>query len=121
MIQSLAQKFSWLDILVGLEQFFHCARSRVDSAKLQRTLEDYARHQDEHQADKFVLETTKSMLHRKVHTLDIALEATKDEISQGFLDGFSVALVQFQAIYPDLDTSSFDPFKIVMDGNIFNE
>jgi len=37
------------------------------------------------------------------------------------VDGFSVVLEQFQAIYPDLDTSFFDPFKIVVDGKIIDE
>ncbi|KAK7377541.1 hypothetical protein VNO80_02967 [Phaseolus coccineus] len=91
------------------------------STKLQCTLKDYTKHRDEHQANKVVLDTTESMLHNKVHTLDTALEAAKDVIARGFVDGFSATLKQFQAIYPDLDTSSFNPIKIVVDGEIVDE
>jgi len=37
------------------------------------------------------------------------------------MDGVIVALEQFQTIDPELDTSSFNPFKIVVGGKIVDE
>jgi len=56
-----------------------------------------------------------------VQTLDTTLKATKDDIARGFVDGFSVALEQFRTLYPALDQSEFDPFKIGVDGKIVEE
>lgn len=66
-------------------------------------------------------DTIESMFHNKVHTLDTALDVAKDEIAWGFMDGVIVALEQFQTIDPELDTSSFNPFKIVVGGKIVDE
>lgn len=64
---------------------------------------------------------SRNLLQSKVQTLDTALEATKEEIDHEFVDGFSATFEQFQAVYPDLDQSKFDPFKVVVDGKIVEE
>ncbi|KAK7355162.1 hypothetical protein VNO80_14410 [Phaseolus coccineus] len=57
------------------------AQDRDDAlGKLQRTMEDYARHREEHQAANRARESTKSMLHNKISTLDTALVTAKDKI-----------------------------------------
>lgn len=53
--------------------------------------------------------------------LDGALDTAKDEISQSFVNGFKVTLEKFRAVYPDLDQSNFDPFKVVVDNKIVDE
>ncbi|KAK7356328.1 hypothetical protein VNO80_15597 [Phaseolus coccineus] len=60
-------------------------------------------------------------LRLKKKTLDAALEAAKDEIAYGFVDGFSATMEHFWALYPDLNQSEFDPFKIVVNGKITKE
>jgi len=65
--------------------------------------------------------SSEHLLQNKVQTLDTALEAAKDEIARGFVDGFSAAVEQFCALYPALDQSEFDPFKIVVDEKIIEE
>jgi len=82
--------------------------------KLQQALSELAKKREEFFASESLLQT-------KVQTLDTALEAAKDKIAHGFVDGFSAALEQFRAIYPDLDQLKFDPFKIVVDGKILEE
>ncbi|KAL9315745.1 hypothetical protein ACSQ67_016746 [Phaseolus vulgaris] len=110
MIQSLAQKLSWLDNLSGLEQTVHTNRSRVDCneiqmKEMQQELEEakkvtnkleevcqqlvklefkiYGTSQDRddvyaklQRTLAFVWDTIGSKLDNKVHTLDIALEAS---------------------------------------------
>jgi len=93
-------------------QLHDSSRDRDDPHfKLQQTLTEMSLKQKE-------FATTENLLQTKVQTLDTALEAAKDEIARGFVDGFSVALEQFRALYPDLNQSEFDPFKIVVNGKI---
>ncbi|ESW21786.1 hypothetical protein PHAVU_005G099000 [Phaseolus vulgaris] len=89
--------------------------------KLQRTVEDYARHREERQVANRGWESTESMLQNKVSTLDVALEAAKDEVSRSFVDGFNGAIEQFKVLQPNVDTSPLDPFKSVVDGKIVDE
>jgi len=98
------------------------ARDRDDAlGKLQRTIEDYARHREERQASNRAWEDTEALLQNKISTLDAALEAAKDEISKSFVDAFNGALEQFQVVQPDIDTSVFNPFNSVVDGKIVYE
>jgi len=53
--------------------------------KLQQVLFELAKNREEFSASESLLQT-------KVQTLDTALEAVKDEIARGFVDGFSAAL-----------------------------
>jgi len=53
--------------------------------------------------------------------LQQSLDAAKDEISHGFVDGFSGTLEQFRALYLDLDQSKFVPFKVFVDGKKVEE
>jgi len=75
--------------------------------KLQRSVEDYAWHREERQAANRAWESTKSMLHNKISTLDTALETTKDEISRSFMDDFNGAIEQSKAVNLNLDVSMF--------------
>ncbi|KAK7372805.1 hypothetical protein VNO80_06193 [Phaseolus coccineus] len=51
----------------------------------------------------------------------LVLEATKDEISQCFVEGFNEAIEQFKLVQPDIDKLVFDPFKSVIDGKIVDD
>lgn len=87
------------------------AHDRDDAlSKLQKTIEDYARHREESQAANRAWEMTESMLQNKISTL------AKDEICRSFVEGFNGALDQFNVMHPDADTSIFDPFKSVVNG-----
>ncbi|KAK7354012.1 hypothetical protein VNO80_19468 [Phaseolus coccineus] len=108
------QKSSWPEILFA---FDHMDRDNA-LGKLQRTIEDYARHREECQATNRAWESTESILQDKILTLDTALEAAKDAISRSFVEGFSEAIEQFKVVQFDIDTSVFDPFKSVVDGKI---
>ena len=62
------------------------SRDRDDAHfKLQQTLADMSLKQKE-------FATTENLFQTKVQTFDTALEAAKDEIARGFVDGFSAAL-----------------------------
>ncbi|ESW05698.1 hypothetical protein PHAVU_011G201800 [Phaseolus vulgaris] len=90
------------------------AQDRDDAlGKLQRTVEDYARHRDERHAANRAWEYTENMLQDRISTLNTALETVKDESGRCFVEGFNGALEQFHVLYPHLDTSTFDPFKSV--------
>jgi len=89
--------------------------------KLQRTVEDYARHRDDHQATNRAWQNTEATLHNKINILENALEVAKNEISRSFVDGFQGAVEQIKLIQPDLDISCMGPFKSVVDGWIADE
>ncbi|KAK7356409.1 hypothetical protein VNO80_15680 [Phaseolus coccineus] len=40
---------------------------------------------------------------------------------QSFVEGFNGAIEQFKVVQPDMDTSVFDPFKSVVDGQIVDD
>ncbi|KAK7331820.1 hypothetical protein VNO80_28561 [Phaseolus coccineus] len=98
------------------------ARDRDDAlGKLQRSVEDYARHRKEHQATNRAWETVEAMLQNKISTLDAALEIAKDEISRSFVEGFNGAIEQIKVIQADLKTLAMDPFKSVVDRKIVDK
>ena len=106
-LQSLREKNTYLDDTLG-----EMTRDRDDAlAKLQRTMEDYARHCKEREAVNRAWEST----------LDTSLETAKNEIAHAFVNGFKGAVEQVEVVQPDLDTSLLDPFKSVVDGKIVKD
>ena len=63
-------------------------------------LKDYARHREEREAANCAWESTETMLHNKINTLDATLETAKNEITYAFVNGFKGAVEQIAVVQP---------------------